>query len=394
MQSKHRYPFRWTQRASNIRLILFVTSLLLVGCQSPSSSEAELPDYWPTEGWRTDAPANRGLDENALASLTESLDNQLPYLDSLLIIRNGYLVYEQYRNGYTPTSLHDIASVTKSWTSALVGMAQTEGNLSDLDAPLPELLPDYFVGGAHADKTDITLRHLLMMRSGLEFDEAILDTGGYGGEEVLEKDTTAFALDFPMAYPAGEAWNYGTINTQLISAIFQEAMGESLASFAAANLFAPLGITEFDWLADESGITIGGQNLSMAPSDMAKLGLLYLHGGRWDGEQLIPAEWVARSLTPQGDVATFGPTGEEDTIEWYGYHWWIWKPDWFQGYRSFHARGYGGQWVLVFPELDLIVVTTTTTDGVDPTAADEQEAAVGEMINDQILPTLTDVDLQ
>jgi CubicO group peptidase (beta-lactamase class C family) len=153
-----------------------------------------------------------------------------------------------------------------------------------------------------------------------------------------------------------------------------------------------LGITEWDWLSDAFGTTIGGQNLQMTPRSMAKLGLLYLHRGWWDGTQLVPADWVAQSLTPQG-AAFYPPTDQNEIIEWYGYHWWLWKPDWFYGFRSFQAQGYAGQSVTVFPDLDLIIVTTANLNGVDPDTEGQQRGGIDQLIVNGIFLALTDVTL-
>ena len=231
-----------------------------------------------------------------------------------------------------------------------------------------------------------------MMRSGITYDEDTLNTGGYGvGEELLGKDLAAFGLTFPMAYEPGEAWNYSTLDTQLISAIIQQAVGVPLEEFAASHLFQPLGITDYEWLSDANGTTIGGGYLSMTPRDMAKLGLLYLHQGMWEDQQLISTDWVKRSLTPQGN-GYHKPSGQIAQIEWYGYQWWTWKAEWFHGYHAFQARGYGGQQVLVFPDLDLIIVTTANTGNISPEVSNEQEAAIYSLITEQIFPALTDVD--
>lgn len=375
-----------------LTIALFIAGLS--GCRAaPAPDPLRLPDYWPTESWRSDAPERHGFDPALPAAIAARIP-QLPFLDGLLIIRHGYIVHESYYNGYDAATLHDIASVTKSWASALVGMARTRHMLSDLDAPLPVLLPKYFAADEYADKRTISLRHLLQMRSGLAFDEDVLNTGGYGGEELLESDLTALALSFPVAHPPGESWNYSTLDTQLISAIVQEAAGDPLASFAAANLFAPLGINAFEWWNDGMGTTIGGQNLSMTPRNMAKLGLLYLHGGVWEGEQLLPADWIETSITPQNERLYYPPSGQVETIEWYGYHWYTWKGDWFYGYRSFQAAGYAGQQVLVFPELDLMLVTTANLTGVTPEADIQQRTALNELFLEVIFPALADVELQ
>lgn len=380
-------------RAVSLLVGASVIMLLAAACSTQASPGVQPPDYWPTEGWRTGEPQDHGFDEAKLAEIAANLPDEIPFLDSLLIIRNGYLVHESYHNGYDQDKMHDIASVTKSWTSALVGVAQEQGRITSLDEPLSALLPDYFAGNKYTGKRDITLRHLLMMRSGIDFSEEVLNSGGYGGEELLEGDVTAFGLDFPSAYGPGEAWNYSTLDTQLISAVMQHATGEPLESFAVSNLFEPMGIKEYDWLADGAGTTIGGQNLSMTPRDMAKLGFLYLHKGNWDGEQLVPADWVELSLTPQGD-AYHPPTEKTEKIEWYGYLWWTWKPDWFFGYRAFEARGYGGQWVTVFPELDMILVTTANLNAEPGTTEIEQYQAIAALYTDAIFPALTDVDLE
>lgn len=375
------------------RIVLFCSMLVLLTGITHAQPAVSLPHYWPTQEWRTAALVDHGFDSAAPDAITAYIEDELPFLDSLILIRHGYIVYESYHNGHDAATLHDIASVTKSWTSALVGIAQAQGYLTDLDATLPTLLPDYFAGDAHADKRDITLRHLLMMRSGIEFDDPTLITGGYGSpEELLSRDLTAAALDFPMAYTPGETWNYSTLDSQLISAIVQHATGQPLHEFIVPNLFEPLGITEFEWLRSEMGQTMGGGGLQLTPRSMAKLGLLYLHNGLWDDEQIVPAEWVAQSLTPQGE-AFFPPTDQNEIIEWYGSYWWTWKGEWFYGFRSFQANGYAGQQVMVFPEINLIFVTTANLTNVPPEAASEQERNIGDLLLDIIFPALTDVEL-
>ncbi len=148
--------------------------MLLAACGGRQPATSALPaspapprDYWPTDGWRSDAPANRGLDEASLAGLHSQIEQELPFLDSLLLVKDGYLVYEEYFNGYDADRLHPVQSVTKSFTSALVGMAQAEGAITDLDATLGDELREHFAGHLRRDQRNISLRHLLQMRSGL-----------------------------------------------------------------------------------------------------------------------------------------------------------------------------------------------------------------------------------
>jgi CubicO group peptidase (beta-lactamase class C family) len=366
------------------QLLLFTLALVLTACTSAPPAPAP-PTYWPTDGWRSADPASHGIDPTRLAAV-DTAAAALPYLDGLVIIRNGYVVYEYYGNDHNADTLHDIASVTKSWTSALLGIARAQGKLSNLDTTLPELLPAYFADGAYPDKRSITLRHLLMMRSGIEYDETKLDSGEYGGPELLEQDTTQVALNFPMAFTPGEAWNYSTLDTQLISAVMQQATGMPLHAFAEEQLFAPLGISNYQWLTDGNGTTIGGQNLSLTPRDMAKLGLLYLHGGVWEGRQLVPADWVRESTTPQGE-AHYVPTGQVEPIAFYGYQWWLWEDSWYEGMSNgIHAMGYAGQNVLILPRLNMIIVTTAELG--PPDQEEPQRAGLHKLIVEQILPAI------
>ncbi len=301
-------------------------------------------------------------------------------MDGVLIIRNGYLVYESYFNNYDATKLHDVASVTKSFASAVVGVAQAQGKLMNLDAKLPELLPAYFEGGKHADKKDITLRHLLMMRSGLEWSEQASNDGLLGDPAtLLSQDLTEAILSLPVTHPPGEAWNYSTADVQLVSAIVQQATSVSMKAFAAQHLFAPLNIHEFEWQQLTNGTTVGGTLLRLTPRDMAKLGQLYLQRGVWAGQQVVLADWVSLTTTSQGPAAN---------VDWYGYLWWLRERGYYDARsNAIVAYGYGGQFIVALPELDLIVVTTATYE-VNSGQAGAQEQAVYELIRDVILPTV------
>ncbi len=374
-------------------LVPFVVAIALAACSSDGESESAGPVYWPTEEWQTAAPADQGFDEAMLQDVAADSASALPFLDALLIIRSGYIVHEQYFNGYDAQALHNIASVTKGWTSAAVGATRDREGAPSLDATLGTLLPKYFAGGQRAGKAEVTLRHLLQMRSGIEFSEEELDTGGYGSPaDLATLDLTAWGLDLPIPRAPGESWNYSSLDTQLISAVMHEAFGQPLEQTVRETLFGPMGIRDYAWFADGAGTTIGGAELRLRPRDTAKLGLLYLHNGLWDGQQLVPAEWVESSLTPQGTPAYFVFSGEVEAIAWYGYHWWTWGPEWFQGYSGFQAKGFAGQQVLVLPELDLIVVTMANTDGTGHDEALEQEAAIYAFLMERVLPALTDAN--
>lgn len=370
-----------------------VAVAFLSGCSVGSTTPAP-PEHWPTDSWAIGRPEDHNVNPAALQEVVASIPQELPFLDSLLIVRNGVIVHESYYNDFDADTPHDVRSVTKSWTSALIGMARASGRLGQIDAALPDLLPDYFANGNHQDKAGITLEHLLTMRSGIDFDDEAMLTGEYGGIELMAGDVTEFALGFPMAHEPGTAWNYSTLDSQLSSAVFSHVMGESLEEFASDHLFAPLGIENYSWQEDGTGTTMGGGGLFLRPRDMAKLGLLFLHNGQWDGEQIVPADWVELSLTPQNTEAYYAPTDQPEVIEWYGYYWWTWKGEWFFGYRAFQAQGFAGQEILVFPELDLIVVTTANADGISPATGEQQELGVAHLNHDSILPSLVEIDAE
>jgi CubicO group peptidase (beta-lactamase class C family) len=361
------------------------------------ASPAPVRDYWPTDGWRSDSPANRGLDEAALAGLRAQIEQELPFLDSLLLVKDGYLVYEEYFNGYDAARLHQLASVTKSITSALVGMAQAEGRIPDLDITLGGELRESFGGMVQRDQRGISLRHLLQMRSGLAFDESAfvfdtlssVGTAGYEGAAAAfaQRDVTAEALGHSMAYRPGEAWSYSTFDSQLLSAAFSALTGQPLADYAAQGLFPALGIAEWRWPADAKGVNLGGVGLEMTPRDMAKLGFLYLNRGVWDGQQFLTPDWVWLSTMPQGS-GVYPATGQTIPIEWYGMQWWTWKPELFAGQRAIAAQGHGGQHVILLPDLDMIVVTTA--DPLVPfDVSEDQMDQIYDLVKHSVLPAVT-----
>lgn len=302
-------------------------------------------DYWPTAGWRSAPPDDHGLDPAKLIAAQAHLAEHVPHIDSLLIVRGGYLVHEQYANG----ALHNLQSVTKSVTSALVGIAILAGDLESTAEPIGSLLPEVFATIHERDKREITVRDLLTMRSGLDWQEY--------GPAVLQMtaspDWVHFVLERPLIHAPGSTFNYSTGDSHLLAAALQKLTGMSALAYADLYLFGPLGITQRRWPADPQGINVGGAELALTPRDMAKFGYLYLNQGMWDGEQVIPAAWVCESAEYH---TLFEPESPDDceTLG-YGYLWWL-RP---QGpYESMIAVGYGGQFTYVIPDLDMVVVMT------------------------------------
>ncbi len=267
-------------------------------------------------------------------------------------IKDGYLVHEAYFNGCSRDSLHRIYSITKSTTSALIGLAIARGEIEGVHVPLADLLPQY-ADRFDQEKRAITLEHVLTLTSGLEWNEA----GSYNSPENHHfhmenaRDWMGYVLDRPMVDTPGERWVYNTGSVHLLSAVIKARTGQHAHEYARRHLLAPLGITSFEWNADRQGYRCtGGSNggLSLTTRDTAKLGYLYLDKGRWQDRQVISADWVRRSLETR--VQTSFGSGM-------GYLWWTGR---FRLGKRYYphvfAAGYGGQSIHIVPELKLMVV--------------------------------------
>lgn len=346
--------------------VLLVMGIVLVVMFSPLAAQADVP--WPTDGWLSATPESQGMESALLAEAYEAIqDNDLD-IHSLLVIRHGYLVAEMYRYPYTADTLNDQRSITKSNTATMTGIAINDGAISGVDATMLSFFPNQTIANVNARKEAVTIKDMLTMSSGLEWDEDISFR-----EMVSSSDWTAWMLNRPVTEEPGTRFNYSTGSTSLLAAIIEQATGRSLPDYAAEKLYGPLGITHFQWNREIGGVghTSGGFGLHMTSRDMAKMGYLYLHHGEWDGAQIVPADWVAASITPQI------PTDSEDNSK-YGYQWWIAADD---APAAFSARGFGGQLIYVAPELDLIVVFTA--------GLVDSDAYTFPLIYDHILPAIS-----
>jgi CubicO group peptidase (beta-lactamase class C family) len=336
-------------------------------------------DYWPTTGWRSAAPEDQGVDSSLLAEAQTYLAERVPHMNSFLVVRGGYLVWEHYSGGTGPDSLRNVKSVTKSVLSTLIGIARQTGDIPSLDDTLGDFFPEYFTAASDGRKRAITVHDLLTMRSGLDWAE-------YGPsvvEMTASKNWIKFALDKPLARDPGTHHNYSTGDTQLLSGVLQRAAGLSALEFADLYLFGPLGIERRTWPADPQGITIGGAELSLRARDMAKIGYLILNQGGWDGEQIVPADWVQAATSLQVLVI---PDGARDCPEvGYGYLWWL-RP---QGeHASALAVGFGGQYIYVIPALDLVVVLTGDITSAPAPFRDNQMLCQFNLVEDLIVPAV------
>jgi CubicO group peptidase (beta-lactamase class C family) len=292
------------------------------------------------------------MDSTVLVGMFDYIEQQEAEVHAVLVVRYGCAVLEAYYPPYGPHIRHGTASVGKSFTGALVGIAIREGYIEGVDQRVADFFPAH--AGLQDDplKQAMTIEHLLTMTSGLYWPESAAmysSSGNVMNQMMRSFDWVRFVLDRPMAAAPGAVFNYSSGASHLLSAIIQEATGERTLAFARTYLFEPLGLSRVSWLSDPHGIAFGAGGVRLTPRDMARFGQLYLQGGVWNGEQIVPAEWVEDSVARQ--VSAHG------AASYYGYQWWV------RGSGIYAAHGYRGQRIFVIPDLDMVVVLTGDLSG-------------------------------
>lgn len=353
-------------RLLHLLACLPIVLILLSGCAQATQAAASPPDYWPTGGWRTSTPEAQGMDSEILAQMYEAIAEQDVNLHSLLVIRNGYIVTEAYFQPYKPYTPHDIASVTKSVTATLVGVAVEQGLIDGIDQPVLGFFPDRSIENRDDRKEALTLENLLTLETGFACDLGTTEAGMY-----QSGDWVSYLLDLPMAAEPGQEWYYCSPATHLLSAVLETSTGLPTREYANTNLFEPLGIGPVrpaQWPTDPQGITRGDIDLDMTPRDVAKLGLLYLQDGVWDSTRLLPKGWVAAASAQQADK------GDGTS---YGYLWTT-----YPGESRYAALGLGGQQLHILPEQNMVVVVTAAL----PAYAESED--INALLNEYILPAV------
>jgi CubicO group peptidase (beta-lactamase class C family) len=330
----------------NARGLGSIFPVVLSGLLFPAFAYGQRPgSHLPDDDWRLSTPEAQGVDSRKLLEMFQDIKAKGGSdLHSILIVKNGCLITESYLPPYHKETLHNLKSATKSILSALVGIALEKKYLRSLDQKVSEFYPEYV---SDPQKKEITLRHLLTMTAGLawSYDQ---ETASPMSPNDLESWRTV-----PMRASPGEKFEYNTMLAHMMSAVLTKASGKSTKEFADSFLFGPLGISDVQWTKDNKGIYLGGAELFLRPRDMAKFGLLYLKKGVWNGQQVVPGEWVEESTSPK---LTIAPDLHYAVAIKYGYWWWI--PA--QGYQ---ARGYNGQYIIVRPDLKMVVVVTSENQG-------------------------------
>lgn len=328
---------------------LFLSALLVSGCSSavgivePVAQDDPLP---------TGTPETVGLDLAYLSRVSYHFEEEIDHqLHSMLVVRNGLLVFERYYNGFGPDNPHDLRSATKSITSLLTGVAIERGAVAGVEASLMDYLTREYPE-VH-DKDGLLLRHLLTMSSGLDCDDGDRSTRGQEDRMYRSDDWVEYFLSLERPYAPGDTTRYCTGGVVALGEAIAQGAGQDFAAFADDALFGPLGIRNYRWARFDDGRKVDtGGHLLLTPRAMAKVGMLVLNEGRWGREQVVPAEWIKRSVEPRTRI-----NGEP-----YGYLWWrntlrYGGPD-GEAVDVISARGNGGQVIFVVPEYDLVAVFT------------------------------------
>ena len=352
--------------------------VLATGCADAPLGPTTVDPIDLAAEWETAAAGTVGMDHRTLVAAgvrAASIDR----MRSLLVVRNGRLVYEGYFNGAGRETLADVRSVTKSVVGALTGLAIEAGHIESVHQPITDLLlpgPDVPLRSEHSE---VTVGHLLSMASGIEWTES----GSLGYVDwITASDHVAYLLERDFAATPGTTFSYNSAAVHLLGVVLEDATGRSLPAFADEVLFGPLGITERAWEPLSSGGRVnGGAGLDLRPRDLARFGQLYLQEGRSGSGRILPQDWAGMSMDPLkgplGSVSGMGPVS-------YGYLWWT---DERRG--AAFAWGFGGQIIYVDPDLDLVVVTTAEWRGV---TQDEGNAWLTEqamrLVTEGVLPAV------
>jgi CubicO group peptidase (beta-lactamase class C family) len=321
--------------------------------------------------WQSVSLREAGFADDLEARLDNAIaDKRIWNLHSVVVVRNGRLVFERYFEGedtargnrpmgvvsFKPDTLHDLRSVSKSIVGLLYGIALAAGKVPAPEDRLMQSFPEYADLAADPERNRWTLHHVLTMTMGTDWNESMPYTNQANSETAMDMapDRYRYILSRPIVTEPGKRWVYNGGATALLGRLIAKGAGKSLHQYARETLFDPLGIGPTDWHADKAGELIAASGIRMTPRDLARIGQLVLRRGVWEGRAVVPGEWIARcttSVVPIDDKVQYG-------YQWYGGTFAFETPTIPQSNQNFrYALGNGGQRLTVFPELDLIVVS-------------------------------------
>jgi CubicO group peptidase (beta-lactamase class C family) len=349
-------------------VLRMLCGFLLVAAGVPlqaQDSERTTSSRQTEDGWQTATASSAGLSADRLKAMETAIrGGEFKKIGSILVARHGKLVYESYFDDSDATALRDTRSATKSLTDILVGIAIDKGLVSGVSAPILPFFPDKQpVQNPDPRKAKITIEDFLTMSSLLECDDWNDFSRGNEERMYVMEDWIQFTLDLPIKgfapwakkpseSPYGRSFSYCTAGATTLGGVLERAAKAPVTEFAKKNLFTPLGVQKVDWKFSSLGLALTGGGLGLQSRDLLKLGQLYLNGGAWNGLRIVSERWVKTSTQPHVRI-------DEQTE--YGYLWWLKSfKSGEKSYAAFFMSGNGGNKVTVFPDLDMVVVLTST----------------------------------
>jgi CubicO group peptidase (beta-lactamase class C family) len=370
------------ERISNTRPILSIILICiyfnLLSCDKNVNNpqkgfQYEVP-IQTNDGWETASLSSVGMDERPLLKLLDKLDALSDHrIHSILIVKEGKLVFEKYfpgdkfnlaqptgETGFDMNDTHNLCSATKSFTSALIGIAIDRGFIQSVNQKVFDFFPTYSdLLESTPEKYDLTLKHLLTMTSGIEWDDestSYFDPRNDLYQLFNSRDPIRYILSKDLSVTPGTVFDYANCNTNLLGEIIRRSSELRLDQFSDNYLFSKLGITQFEWQMLPNDVVFCSGDLRLRPRDMAKFGYLFLNNGMWHGERVISQEWINTSTQKFID-----PNDYSNNFSWadgYGFQWWIWENIYGVEFRAYFATGWGGQYIIVSPDINTVIVST------------------------------------
>ncbi len=328
------------------------------------------------DGWKTNDLRSLNVDTTLIYKLFSQLNDRENKIHSVLLVKGDQIIIEEYLNGQVIDQKHDLRSATKSIISILLGIAIDKGFIDSVNDPISKYLKSPLPKKNLDDRKEkITIKHLLTMSSGLDCNDWDKKSKGQEDKVYKKKDWIQYTLDLPMVNEPGTVSSYCSMGVVLLAEIISQASGMTIDKFAEQYLFNPMDINNVYW-GHTSGKKVipSGKRLYMTSRDMAKIGQLVLNNGKWNGKQIVPEKWIEESTMLKTKI-----TGID-----YGYLWWN-IPFKAHGktFISITAAGNGGQYIMIFPELDMVAVFT---GGAYNSQEDKLPFAI---MTDIFLPTFT-----
>jgi len=326
-----------------------------------------------SDGWETASLSSVNVAAEPLKELIERITSGgYKSIRSVLIIKNNKLVLEEYfpreegdrrAQAFQRVSPHEQTSATKSVTSILIGIAIDQGLIRGVDEKVSKFFPEYAQVFSEAGKEEIRLKDLLTMTAGLSWDEWTIPYSDPRNDHIQmlrNEDPIRYVLELPVVAPPGTKFAYSSGSSITLGHIIHSASGMPVDKYAERFLFGPLGISDFYWAKYPGEIVQTGGGLFLRPRDMAKIGYLFLNDGRWQGKQIVSKKWIRESTKNHVDAGQIPKAAHADG---YGYQWWLSSlPIGDRRVESYSARGRGGQFILIAPEEQMVVVITSATD--------------------------------